>query len=420
MQVHLVDGTYELFRYHFALPSHVTARRARGGSHPGRARHGVAAASRRAPPTSGWRPTTSSSRSATTCGPGTRPAPACPPSCSPSSRWLEEGLAALGVAPCSPWSSTRPTTPWRRPRRWPRPTTGRRPGAHLHAGQGPGRSACVGDRVVQLDRRKGVVLDADGGARQVRGRRPSRSPTTSASWATAPTGSPACRAGGPSQPRRCWPATATSRTSRRTAPTGTSNVRGGAKLAVTLREQFDLALLFRRIATIELDAPTITSVDELEWRGPRPERSSWSSGIDAPAAHPGLARAAKLAEAAEPETRSGRGLVAAGLARRVLGARTRWPWAGPWARPSRPSRPSSSAVAPSLRPFSNSPLAEPSERASLGSLAPPKSRTTASDQRAGSARPAQRFRRRPWGLLRPKVWGESGDVSLEGLTTAPA
>ena len=25
MDVHLVDGTYELFRYHFALPSHVTA-----------------------------------------------------------------------------------------------------------------------------------------------------------------------------------------------------------------------------------------------------------------------------------------------------------------------------------------------------------------------------------------------------------
>ena len=24
MQVHLVDGTYELFRYHFALPSHLT------------------------------------------------------------------------------------------------------------------------------------------------------------------------------------------------------------------------------------------------------------------------------------------------------------------------------------------------------------------------------------------------------------
>ena len=25
MEVHLVDGTYELFRHHFAVPSHVTA-----------------------------------------------------------------------------------------------------------------------------------------------------------------------------------------------------------------------------------------------------------------------------------------------------------------------------------------------------------------------------------------------------------
>jgi hypothetical protein len=25
VKAHLVDGTYELFRYHFALPSHVTA-----------------------------------------------------------------------------------------------------------------------------------------------------------------------------------------------------------------------------------------------------------------------------------------------------------------------------------------------------------------------------------------------------------
>ena len=25
MLVHLVDGTYELFRYHFALPSHLTS-----------------------------------------------------------------------------------------------------------------------------------------------------------------------------------------------------------------------------------------------------------------------------------------------------------------------------------------------------------------------------------------------------------
>ena len=44
MKVHLVDGTYELFRYHFALPSHITADGPRGGGDPGRAGHGAAAA----------------------------------------------------------------------------------------------------------------------------------------------------------------------------------------------------------------------------------------------------------------------------------------------------------------------------------------------------------------------------------------
>src|SRR5690606_35437311 len=42
-------------------------------------------------------------------------------------------------------------------------------------------------------------------------------------------------------------------------------VRGGAKLAATLQNQYEEALLFRRIATIEADAPVSGSVDELEW-----------------------------------------------------------------------------------------------------------------------------------------------------------
>ena len=72
------------------------------------------------------------------------------------------------------------------------------------------------------------------------------------------------------------------------------NVRGGGKLAVTLRDQFDLALLFRRIATIELDAPTITKVDELEWHGPRKEFVEVCERIDAPGL---VERATRLAEA---------------------------------------------------------------------------------------------------------------------------
>ena len=34
MRVHLIDGTYELFRYHFALPTHQTA----SGQHTGAVR----------------------------------------------------------------------------------------------------------------------------------------------------------------------------------------------------------------------------------------------------------------------------------------------------------------------------------------------------------------------------------------------
>jgi 5'-3' exonuclease len=70
-------------------------------------------------------------------------------------------------------------------------------------------------------------------------------------------------------------------------------VRGAGRLAANLRENVEDALLFRRIATLELDSIT-TSVDELEWRGPREELLALADDLDAP----GLAeRAVKLAAA---------------------------------------------------------------------------------------------------------------------------
>jgi hypothetical protein len=49
------------------------------------------------------------------------------------------------------------------------------------------------------------------------------------------------------------------------------SVRGAAALAATLAAQRQQALLFRTLATLRIDAPTIASVDELRWRGPAPE-----------------------------------------------------------------------------------------------------------------------------------------------------
>ena len=45
-------------------------------------------------------------------------------------------------------------------------------------------------------------------------------------------------------------------------------VRSAAKLAAALRDGFEDALLYRRVATVELGAPVAASVDEMKWRGP--------------------------------------------------------------------------------------------------------------------------------------------------------
>ena len=47
-------------------------------------------------------------------------------------------------------------------------------------------------------------------------------------------------------------------------------VRGAARLAAALEEHRDLAILFRRLATLRTDVP-VGTVDDLQWRGPTPE-----------------------------------------------------------------------------------------------------------------------------------------------------
>ncbi|MCU1362094.1 MAG: putative 5-3 exonuclease [Ilumatobacteraceae bacterium] len=49
---------------------------------------------------------------------------------------------------------------------------------------------------------------------------------------------------------------------------GLGGLRGAEKLAVTLRDNLALALLFRRIATVETDVP-VGDVDSWRWTGPR-------------------------------------------------------------------------------------------------------------------------------------------------------
>jgi 5'-3' exonuclease len=49
-----------------------------------------------------------------------------------------------------------------------------------------------------------------------------------------------------------------------------SSIRGAKKLAATLQERWDDAILFRKLATLRYDVPVFNSLDELRWRGPSP------------------------------------------------------------------------------------------------------------------------------------------------------
>jgi 5'-3' exonuclease len=49
-----------------------------------------------------------------------------------------------------------------------------------------------------------------------------------------------------------------------------------------LGEQRDLALLFKNLATLRTDAPLFETVDTLHWRGPTPAFAAWAKRMEAP------------------------------------------------------------------------------------------------------------------------------------------
>jgi 5'-3' exonuclease len=155
---------------------------------------------------------------------------------------------------------------------------------------------CVGGKVVQLDRRKGETFDAAGVEARL-GVPPESIPDLLALVGDSADGFPGLAGWGAKSAGavlRRWghlediPADPT---------TWDAGVRGAAKLNATLRDQYELALLFRRIATVETDAPVSETVDELRWTGP-PDAAAFA-GLCEQLGAPRLAeRAASLAPTA--------------------------------------------------------------------------------------------------------------------------
>lgn len=284
MEVHLVDGTYELFRYHFA-PNNRDPHRgatvgvlgtvlqlvADGATHVGVATDHIIESFRN----DLW--------------PGYKTSAGMPRELLDQFTPVEEALALAGFAV------------------WPQVVheadDAMAAAAELAAADDrvsrvvictPDKDLgqCVGGKVVQLDRRKGVVFDA-AGVQERLGVPPASVPDWLGLVGDSADGFPGLQG---------WGAKSAAAVLRRWGHledipadpvTWDAGVRGAAKLNATLREHFDEALLFRRIATVDTDAPVSPDVDDMRWTGPADPAAF--AALCAQLGSPGLAdRAASL------------------------------------------------------------------------------------------------------------------------------
>ncbi len=153
--------------------------------------------------------------------------------------------------------------------------------------------AVVGRRVVQVDRRKRAVIDEDAILARY-GIRPESIPDWLALVGDSADGFP----GLPGWGAKTASAVLARYPHLEDIPAQGSawgvNVRGAGTLAATLVDHLELAVLFRRLATLVIEPTLLASVDDLEWGGPSTGFASFCEGIGAPPLAP---RAAALAAA---------------------------------------------------------------------------------------------------------------------------
>jgi 5'-3' exonuclease len=267
-RVHLVDGTYELFRHFYGAPPHaasdglevgatrgvlasVLALLSEGATHVGVATDHVIESFRN----DLW--------------PGYKTGEGVDPLLKSQFELLEEGLEAMGVVV------------------WPMvelEADDALASAAAVAAEDPAvgqviictpdkdlGQCVVGDRVVQLDRRKATVIDDQGVAAKF-GVPPASIPDFLALVGDTADGFPGLSGWG-----KVSAATVLAHYGHLEAipddlaswdPAIRQRVRGAAKLAACLAGERELALLFRDLATLRIDPSLLERVEDLRWRGP--------------------------------------------------------------------------------------------------------------------------------------------------------
>jgi 5'-3' exonuclease len=143
-------------------------------------------------------------------------------------------------------------------------------------------SQCVvGTRVVQLDRRRELLRD-EAGVIEKFGVGPESIPDYLAVVGDSADGYPGIEGWGPKAAALVFSQYPHLENIPKDWRTWHPSIRRASRLAESLFTSWDDAILFRTLATLRLDVPVFDSVDDLLWQGPRPEFQQFCERLRAP------------------------------------------------------------------------------------------------------------------------------------------
>ena len=140
----------------------------------------------------------------------------------------------------------------------------------------------VGSRVVQLDRRRGIVRD-EAGVLEKWGVLPESIPDYLAVVGDSADGFPGLPGWGPKAAALTFSRYPHLEDVPKDWKQWHPSIRGAPRLSAVMFEQWNDALLYRTLATLKLDVAVFESVDQLQWKGPTPEFERYCKRLQAPA-----------------------------------------------------------------------------------------------------------------------------------------
>jgi 5'-3' exonuclease len=282
MDIHLIDGTYELFRYYFAVPaasdvngqevgavrgvlSSVLSMIELGATHIGVATDHVVESFRN------------------DLYPGYKTSEGVPPELLSQFPILEEALEAMGVVV---WPMVYYEADDALASAAAKAAQDSRVNQVLICSPDKDLSQCVvGTRIVQLDRRRDILRDEAGVIAKF-GVTPNSIPDFLAVVGDSADGYPGIPGWGQKAAAACLSRYPHLQDVPKTWQEWHSSIKKARSLCDSLFSHWEDALLFRTLATLRLDTPVFDNIDALRWNGPRSEFEALCDRLKTPALFP--------------------------------------------------------------------------------------------------------------------------------------